>query len=102
MELKGLEILDLENNPNLTKAEVDKLQRALPKCEILSERQEMKALTIVASYSLWQYASSFFVACDEWWCRKGVDEKDSAYFCRAGDLTDGDLCGQANRHRFAA
>jgi len=38
--LKGLEklpellFLSLGNNPNLTKAQIDQLQKALPKCEI--------------------------------------------------------------------
>ncbi len=32
--LTGLEEVYLEDNPNLTKAEIDKLQKALPKCKI--------------------------------------------------------------------
>ena len=32
--LNGLKYLSLDNNPNLTKAEVDKVRKALPKCEI--------------------------------------------------------------------
>ncbi len=32
--LTKLELLYLSGNPNLTKAEIDKLQKALPKCEI--------------------------------------------------------------------
>ena len=35
-KLTKLEVLYLRNNPNLTKAEIDKLQKALPKCEINS------------------------------------------------------------------
>ena len=34
-ELKKLEQLDLTNNPNLTKAEIAKLRKALPKCNII-------------------------------------------------------------------
>ena len=33
--LKQLEHLNLEDNPNLTKAEIDKLQRPIPKCRIV-------------------------------------------------------------------
>ena len=41
-DLKGMEKLtqlrqlDLSDNPNLTKAQIDKLQKALPKCKINS------------------------------------------------------------------
>ena len=41
-DVKGLEKLmqlthlNLENNPDLTKAQIDELQKALPKCKILS------------------------------------------------------------------
>jgi hypothetical protein len=31
-----LSVLFLDGNPDLTKAQIDKLQKALPKCEILS------------------------------------------------------------------
>jgi hypothetical protein len=31
-----LEILYLEDNPDLTKAQIDELQKALPKCKITS------------------------------------------------------------------
>jgi len=40
--LKGLEkltrlkVLNLRNNPDLTKAQIDQLQKALPKCDIRS------------------------------------------------------------------
>jgi Leucine-rich repeat (LRR) protein len=33
-KLTQLEILELENNPALTKAQIEKLQMALPKCKI--------------------------------------------------------------------
>ena len=33
-ELKELKELVLRNNPDLTRAEIDKLQKALPNCEI--------------------------------------------------------------------
>ena len=32
--MKGLKELVLEDNPNLTRAEIDKLRQALPKCRI--------------------------------------------------------------------
>ena len=35
-KLTRLEVLHLENNPDLTKAQIDQLQKALPKCTILS------------------------------------------------------------------
>ena len=34
--MKGLEKLNLEDNPDLTKAQIDQLQKALPKCLIFS------------------------------------------------------------------
>ena len=34
--MKGLEKLNLEDNPDLTKAQIDQLQKALPKCKIYS------------------------------------------------------------------
>ena len=36
-KLTQLEILELENNPDLTKAQIDVLKKALPKCDILSD-----------------------------------------------------------------
>ena len=38
--LKRLEQLDLNSNPNLTKAEVDKLKKALPRCRIYSNAKK--------------------------------------------------------------
>ena len=35
--LKQLKSLDLHHNPNLTKAEIEKLQGALPKCKIIHD-----------------------------------------------------------------
>ena len=35
-KLTQLKILDLTNNPELTKAQIDELQKALPKCRIVS------------------------------------------------------------------
>ena len=35
--LKNLKALSLQNNPNLTKAELAKLQKALPNCKIISD-----------------------------------------------------------------
>ena len=35
-KLTRLEVLHLENNPDLTKAQIDQLQKALPKCHIYS------------------------------------------------------------------
>ena len=32
--MKGLEKLNLEDNPDLTKAQIDQLQNALPECDI--------------------------------------------------------------------
>ena len=34
--MKGLEKLNLEDNPDLTKAQIAELQKALPKCKISS------------------------------------------------------------------
>jgi Leucine-rich repeat (LRR) protein len=39
-KLTMLEQLHLNNNPNLTQIEVDKLQKALPKCEIKHNAKE--------------------------------------------------------------
>ena len=36
-KLTGLTRLDLRNNPALTKAQIDQLKKALPKCEIVSD-----------------------------------------------------------------
>jgi hypothetical protein len=35
-KLTKLEFLDLRDNPDLTKAQIDQLQKALPKCDIRS------------------------------------------------------------------
>jgi Leucine-rich repeat (LRR) protein len=35
-KLTQLKTLNLENNPDLTKTQIDELQKALPKCRILS------------------------------------------------------------------
>ena len=39
-ELTQLRELDLHNNPDLTMAQIDELQKALPKCDILSNPKE--------------------------------------------------------------
>ena len=39
-KLKHLEEVDLRNNPNLTKAKIEKLQKALPKCRIYHNAKE--------------------------------------------------------------
>ena len=38
--LKQLELINLRGNPGLTKAEAEKLQKALPKCEIQHNAKE--------------------------------------------------------------
>ena len=49
-DLKGLEnltqlrYLNLNNNPNLTKAQIDQLQKALPKCRIFRTNADLKSL----------------------------------------------------------
>ncbi len=43
-ELTRLEFLDLKDNPDLTKAQIDELQKALPNCEISSNPKEVTAL----------------------------------------------------------
>ncbi len=48
-KLKELERLSLENNPELTKAEIEKLQKALPKCTILHNVRESVAAPAVPS-----------------------------------------------------
>ena len=35
--MKGLEKLNLEDNPDLTKAQIDQLQKELPNCRIYSD-----------------------------------------------------------------
>ncbi len=35
-KLTKLEVLNLQRNPDLTKAQITELQKALPKCEIIS------------------------------------------------------------------
>ena len=39
-KLTQLKYLHLQNNPGLTKAQIDELQKALPKCEIYSNAKE--------------------------------------------------------------
>ena len=39
-KLKQLKELDLRNNPDLTKAKIEKLQKALPKCRIYHNAKE--------------------------------------------------------------
>ena len=36
-KLTHLKRLDLYNNPNVTKAQIDQLQKVLPKCKIVSD-----------------------------------------------------------------
>ncbi|MFL2943312.1 MAG: leucine-rich repeat domain-containing protein [Limisphaerales bacterium] len=36
-KLTHLKRLDVYNNPNVTKAQIDQLQKALPKCKIVSD-----------------------------------------------------------------